>query len=128
MRDVPGTRGAFWQGFRRGWQNRCPRCGEGRIWKNGSDLYERCGVCSLQFEHDRASWGGFMWAFLLEGILIAIGSPLVELFADLSFLQHVYLWTAFTVAFHVMFYRQMKGQWIGMRWAFWDRTEERPRT
>lgn len=122
MRDKRGTWAALWQGVRLGWKNRCPQCGEGRIW-NGNDLYERCSVCALQFEHDEASWGGFLWAFVFEGILIFAGFVVIELVTDLSFLEHVYLWTAFTLGFHALFYRNMKGQWVGIRWAMWDRIE-----
>lgn len=121
MQTKPDTWTGFLKALRNGWFNRCPQCGEGRIWDDYR-LNEQCSVCTLPFEkQEKANWGGLSWAFLVEGILIAIGIPLVELVGNLSLLEHVYLWTAFTVVFHVVFYRQMKAQWIGIYWALWDK-------
>lgn len=124
MRQKPDTWRGFLQALWNGWRNRCPQCGQGRIW-NGTDLNERCSNCSLQFEREKANWGAALWSFFVQGVLIAIGVPLVELVTDLSILHHVYLWTSFTVVFHVVFYHQMKAQAIGIQWALWDRTDLR---
>lgn len=124
MQKKPATWTGFLQALRNGWRNRCPRCGEGRIW-NGTDLNEQCATCALQFEREKATWGGLLWSFFVSGVLIAIGIPLVELVANLSLLEHTYLWTTFTIVFHVALYRQMKAQWIGISWAVWDPTEAR---
>jgi uncharacterized protein (DUF983 family) len=116
---------ALWRAGMNGWRNRCPECGEGRIWNRDGGVNARCANCSLLFEPDKADWGGFMWAYTLEGAMIAVGIVIVELVTDLPFIQHVYLWLAFTVLFHLFFYRNMKGQWIGLRTALMGRPDSR---
>jgi uncharacterized protein (DUF983 family) len=110
------TRLNWWRAMRNGWSNRCPDCGRGKIWE-GNDIRGRCSECGFIYEPDQADWGGSMWAFAVEGVLIAVGVGVVELVGHLSFITHVYLWCAFTVAWHLLFYRRMKGQWIGLRAA-----------
>jgi uncharacterized protein (DUF983 family) len=34
----------------RGWRGRCPRCGEGRLFRRWLQTYERCAACNLVYE------------------------------------------------------------------------------
>ena len=57
--------------------NRCPRCGEGRIYESGMKMNERCPVCNLLFERERGYFLGAMYvsyamatAFLVAALVI----------------------------------------------------------
>ncbi|MFZ5825059.1 MAG: DUF983 domain-containing protein [Bacillota bacterium] len=115
----------WWRALWDGWRNRCPECRKGRIWKQEGTINDRCSNCGLQFEPDKADWGGFTYAYAVEGILIGVGIVLVELFFDLAFITHVYLWVAFIVIWHILFYRNMKGQWIALRTVLSGRPDNR---
>ena len=47
--------------LRRGLRKRCPRCGEGRLFRRGIDTFDRCSSCQLQFERD----AGDTWMFTI---------------------------------------------------------------
>jgi len=47
--------------LRRGWRRRCPRCGEGPLFRRGIKTYERCSACDLLFQRDR----GDTWLFMI---------------------------------------------------------------
>ena len=38
----------------RGWRRRCPRCGEGPVFRGYVKVRERCGACGLELHHHRA--------------------------------------------------------------------------
>jgi uncharacterized protein (DUF983 family) len=63
----------------RGLRNRCPRCGERRIWSDRYHLKPICPVCSLRFEKEE---GGFLGAMVIN-YAVAIGVWLVVLVATL---------------------------------------------
>jgi uncharacterized protein (DUF983 family) len=47
----------LWRGLRR----RCPRCGEGQLFRRGIQTFERCSECNLLFERNY----GDTWIFTI---------------------------------------------------------------
>ena len=47
--------------LRRGWQRRCPRCGEGPLFERWLTVHERCSACRLLFQRNH----GDTWMFLI---------------------------------------------------------------
>ncbi|HEX2025225.1 MAG TPA: DUF983 domain-containing protein [Actinomycetota bacterium] len=47
---------ALWRGVRR----RCPRCGQGRLFRGYFTLLPRCPGCGLRFEREEGYWVGAM--------------------------------------------------------------------
>ena len=47
--------------LKRGIRRRCPRCGEGPLFRRGIAIYERCSVCNLLYQRDR----GDLWLFMV---------------------------------------------------------------
>ena len=47
--------------LRRGLRRRCPRCGEGPLFRRGLAFLERCPVCHLLYQRDR----GDTWIFMV---------------------------------------------------------------
>ncbi len=62
---------ALWRGLR----NRCPHCGEGRMFSGWKDL-ERCSVCGLVFARNP----GDTWAFTIFGDRVPIGVIIVVIY------------------------------------------------
>lgn len=54
-----------WQSTRlillRGWRRRCPRCGEGPLFRRGITFHERCSSCGLRFQRNH----GDTWMFII---------------------------------------------------------------
>jgi uncharacterized protein (DUF983 family) len=57
--------------LKRGWRGRCPRCGEGPLFRRGIAVHERCSSCGLRFQHNN----GDTWMFMIitDRIPILIG-------------------------------------------------------
>ena len=47
--------------LKRGWRSRCPRCGEGPLFRRGIAVNERCSSCGLRFQHNN----GDTWMFMI---------------------------------------------------------------
>ena len=46
--------------LKRGLRRRCPRCGEGNLFRRGITTYERCSECNLKFQRDYGDTLAFM--------------------------------------------------------------------
>ena len=44
----------LWSSLKRGFRGRCPRCGEGRLFRAFLKVADRCSVCGLDFTPHRA--------------------------------------------------------------------------
>ena len=51
----------------RGWRKRCPRCGEGRLFRRFNILHKSCSVCGLQYLEDQGALFGYL--FLIDRAL-----------------------------------------------------------
>lgn len=45
----------------RGWKRRCPRCGEGALFRRGITAHDRCSECGLLYQKDY----GDAWMFMV---------------------------------------------------------------
>ena len=61
--------------LRRGLRRRCPRCGEGPLFRRGISAHDRCSACGLVYQPDR----GDTWLFMIitDRIPILFGIALV---------------------------------------------------
>lgn len=57
----------------RGARKRCPRCGEGPLFKRFNIMHERCSACGVQFLQDQGDVFGYL--FVLDRVLFLV--PLI---------------------------------------------------
>ncbi len=70
--------------LRRGLRNRCPHCGEGRLFSGWTDL-DRCSTCGLVFVRNP----GDTWAFTIIGDRLPIGAMVVLIYFGVMRLRPV---------------------------------------
>ncbi|HEX6177658.1 MAG TPA: hypothetical protein VF057_04825 [Thermoanaerobaculia bacterium] len=59
----------------RGLRRRCPRCGEGALFRRGIEAFERCASCNLLFERNYGdTW---MYTIITDRVPIFLGIVLV---------------------------------------------------
>ena len=46
--------------LKRGWRGRCPRCGEGPLFRRLLEAFDRCSACHLLYQRDYGDTFGFM--------------------------------------------------------------------
>ena len=68
---VPSPGLAVWRGLRR----RCPRCGQGAMFRRWFTMHQRCATCDLEFEKSQGDLWGF-WVLtdriFLFGAILAL--------------------------------------------------------
>ncbi len=101
----------------RGFQCRCPRCGEGAIFKSYLEVNDHCPVCKLALFHQRADDAAPYFVIFIVGHII-IGSML---FVDSTWHPAVWLqtlfWIPLTIILSLLLLPRIKGAIIGLQWA-----------
>lgn len=78
--------------LKRGLKRRCPRCGQGELFKRWIETHDRCAVCNLQFLRNH----GDIWMFVIITDRIPIGIGVIAVFFGYQSTNHL-----FAVAFFV---------------------------
>jgi uncharacterized protein (DUF983 family) len=105
--------------MKRGFLGRCPRCGEGRLFRSFVKTVDRCEHCGEELFHHRAD---DLPAYLVVVIVghIVVGSFLaVETLVDLPLGAQLAIWIPLTIVLAIALLRPVKGAVVGMQWALY---------
>ncbi len=107
------------QTLQRGFQLRCPRCGEQSLFAGYFSMHAFCRHCHLQFEQEAGYFVGAIYINygLTTGIAI-LGFFLLEYFMQPSITQQLLLWGAFSLFFPLCFFRYSKSLWLNIDYFF----------
>jgi uncharacterized protein (DUF983 family) len=106
-----------WTAMKRGFRGRCPRCGEGRLFRAFLKVDNNCSVCGLDFTPHRAD---DLPAYL---VIIIVGHLLVPviLWVETTYAPPVALqlsiYLPFTLIASLSLLQPVKGAVVGMQWA-----------
>ena len=78
--------------WKAGLQARCPRCGEGRLFKGFLSLQERCDSCGLQLSQLNAADGPAFFAMSFVGIFVGFAALFVEVAYAPPVWVHLLIW------------------------------------
>lgn len=101
----------------RGFQCKCPACGEGPLFGKFLKVNDTCRVCGEELYHQRAD---DMPAYIVMSIVghIVIGLLLwVETEFAPSIWVHIALWFPLTIALSLALLQPVKGTIVAMQWA-----------
>ena len=106
-----------WAAMKRGFRGRCPRCGEGKLFRAFLKVADNCSVCGLDFTPHRAD---DLPAYLVIVIVGHIVVPLA-LFVETNYSPPVALQLAvylpLTFFASLLLLQPVKGAVVGMQWA-----------
>ena len=95
---------------------RCPRCGEGRLFKNVLELRPACESCALDYKFIDTGDGPAVFAIFILGFLV-LG---MALYVEFTFLPpvwvHVVLWGLLTPLFALGLLRFLKATLIALQY------------
>jgi len=115
--DVAGKRDV-WTAMKRGFRGRCPRCGEGKLFRAFLKVADTCSHCELDFSGHRAD---DLPAYLVIVIVGHIVVPLA-LYIETNYAPPVALQLAIylplTIAASLALLQPVKGAVVGLQWAF----------
>jgi uncharacterized protein (DUF983 family) len=106
-----------WTSMKRGLRSRCPRCGEGKLFRAFLKVDGNCSVCNLDFTPHRAD---DLPAYL---VIVIVGHLLVPiiLWIETDYSPPVWLqlsiYLPFTLIASLLLLQPVKGAVVGMQWA-----------
>lgn len=116
---VPATaKRDVWTAMKRGLRGRCPRCGEGKLFRAFLKVNDQCSVCRQDLTHHRAD---DLPAYL---VIVIVGHIVVPagLWIETNYAPSVALQLAFylpiTLAASLILLQPVKGAVVGLQWAF----------
>jgi uncharacterized protein (DUF983 family) len=117
-RDTAATeKRDVWTALKRGFRGRCPRCGEGKLFRAFLKVDDHCSVCELDFTPHRAD---DLPAYLVIVIVGHIVVPLA-LFIETNYSPPVGLQLAIylplTLVASLALLQPVKGAVVGVQWA-----------
>jgi len=107
----------LWTAMKRGFFSRCPRCGEGKLFRAFLKVDNNCSVCGLDFTPHRAD---DLPAYL---VIIIVGHMVVPtaLWIETDYSPPVWLQLAiylpFTLFASLALLQPVKGAVVGLQWA-----------
>ena len=103
---------------RRGLAGRCPRCGEGRLFRAYLKVNDACPVCGEDFTPQRADDAPAYVTILIVGHFVVAGVVAAEdLWPDSPVLVDAFVWAALAAALSMAMLPRVKGALIGYQWA-----------
>lgn len=115
-----------------GFLGRCPRCGEGRLFRAFLKTEDACPSCQEELHHHRADdFPAYLVVFIVGHIVVGAFMGF-ELLFELSIWQHLAIWIPITILSALALIQPVKGAVVGLQWALrmhgFGGEENRPET
>lgn len=101
---------------RAGLSGRCPRCGEGRLFRGFLAVGERCGNCRLDYSFADAGDGPAVFVILIIGFVVVGLALWLEVNHGPPLWLHFMLWIPLTVVLSFAALRALKGLLIVLQY------------
>ena len=115
---VSGEKRSAWSAVKRGLRGRCPRCGEGKLFRAFLKVDDHCSVCGQDFTPHRAD---DLPAYLVIVIVGHFVVPMI-LWIETDYAPPVPLQLAvylpFTLIASLLLLQPVKGAVVGLQWAY----------
>ena len=106
-----------WTAMKRGFRCRCPRCGEGKLFRAFLKVDDHCSVCALDFTPHRADDLPAYLVILIVGHIVVPAALWIETnYAPAVWLQ-LTIYLSFTLVASLLLLQPVKGAVVGLQWA-----------
>jgi uncharacterized protein (DUF983 family) len=95
---------------------RCPRCGQGPLFRSGLILRERCAGCGLSYAFADTGDGPAVFAIFILGFLVLGAALWVEFRLEPPVWVHVVLWGLLTPVLALGLLRVLKASLIALQY------------
>jgi uncharacterized protein (DUF983 family) len=100
----------------RGLRGRCPRCGQGRLFKGFLTLRPACEQCGLNFGFADAGDGPAVFVILIAGAIVVFAALMTEVVYQPPFWLHAVLWLPLILIVTLAPLRPIKGLLIALQY------------
>jgi uncharacterized protein (DUF983 family) len=116
MSGAPQTQEFFARPAVRGFLGRCPKCGEGRMFRAFLKVADACPVCGEELHHHRADdFPAYLVIVIVGHIVVAATLAVEATFAPPLWL-HLLIWLPLTAAMALALIQPIKGVVVGFQW------------
>jgi uncharacterized protein (DUF983 family) len=112
-----GEKRDLWSAMKRGFRCRCPRCGEGKLFRAFLKTANNCSSCGLDFTPHRADdLPAYLVIVIVGHIVVPIALWIETNYSPAVWLQlAIYLPLTFVMSLALL--QPVKGTVVGMQWA-----------
>lgn len=100
----------------RGLRGRCPRCGEGRLFRGFLTPRPRCESCGLDFDFADAGDGPAVFVILIGGAIVVAAALTTEVVYQPPYWVHAMLWLPLILIVTLTPLRPLKGVMIALQY------------
>ena len=106
----------LWDAMRRGFQGRCPKCGEGRLFRSFVKTVDRCEHCGEEIHHHRADdFPAYLDIVIVGHVLVPILLAVETEYAPPLWLSMT-MWPAIALIATLALLQPIKGGVVAMQW------------
>jgi uncharacterized protein (DUF983 family) len=110
-----GMIGRLWKALRTAAQLGCPVCGQRTLFRSMFSMNERCAVCGIVFEREPGYFIGAIYInYAVTTVLSVTGFLLLDAYTEISLTTQLLIWSAFGIAFPLLFFRYSKSLWLAI--------------
>ena len=100
-----------------GLSGRCPRCGQGKLFKGFLGLKENCAACGLDYSFADSGDGPAVFVIMIVGFVVVALVLAVEIAFQPPIWLHLVLWLPLTVVLAGATLRPLKGLLIALQYG-----------
>ena len=106
-----------WQAMKRGFRGRCPRCGEGKLFRAFLKVDNNCSVCGLDFTPHRADDLPAYLVIIVVGHIVVPTALLIETNYSPPVALQLAIYLPLTLVASLALLQPVKGAVVGIQWA-----------
>jgi uncharacterized protein (DUF983 family) len=114
---VAGEKRDVWTSMKRGLRGRCPRCGEGKLFRAFLKVDNNCSVCGLDFTPHRADDLPAYLVIVIVGHIVVPFALMIETNYSPPVALQLAVYLPFTLIASLLLLQPVKGAVVGMQWA-----------
>jgi uncharacterized protein (DUF983 family) len=107
----------LWTAVKRGFRGRCPRCGEGKLFRAFLKVDDHCSVCQLDFTPHRADDLPAYLVIVIVGHIVVPTILWIETDYSPSVPLQLSIYLPFTLFLSLVLLQPVKGAVVAVQWA-----------
>ncbi|MFL6826438.1 MAG: DUF983 domain-containing protein [Bradyrhizobium sp.] len=113
----PAEKRDLWTALKRGLRCRCPRCGEGKLFRAFLKVDDHCAVCALDFTPHRADDLPAYLVIVIVGHIVVPLALMIETNYSPPVALQLSIYLPITLIASLLLLQPVKGAVVGVQWA-----------
>jgi uncharacterized protein (DUF983 family) len=106
-----------WTALKRGFRGRCPRCGEGKLFRAYLKIANNCSACGLDFTPHRADDLPAYLVIVIVGHIVVPTALMIETELSPPVWLQLSIYLPITLVLSLLLLQPVKGAVVGLQWA-----------